>query len=50
MKKTYNSPETILVKTIGNLDMMAFTSGSGNGLPTEPGTSAPTRKAGTLYV
>lgn len=51
MKKLYNTPETILVKTIGNLDMMDFTGGgSGNGLPAEPGTPAPTRKAGTLYI
>lgn len=47
MKKTYNSPETILVKTIGNLDMMGFADGSGFD-PAHPG--APTRKAGTLYI
>lgn len=46
MKKTYNTPETILVTTIGNVDMMGFTEGSGGGAA-EP---APTRKAGTLYI
>lgn len=41
MKKLYNSPETILVKTIANLDMMIFTGGGSiNGGPAEP---APTR-------
>ena len=46
MKKLYNTPETLEVKTIGNLDMMGFADGSGFN-PAEP---APTRKAGVLYV
>lgn len=49
MKKLYNTPETTLVKTIGSIDMMKFTSPSGT--PLEP---APARQSGkivgSLYI